>query len=892
MTAWLVTGFRLADAPSSPVQPGRKVCHIDGRSRPENLRSIHCVRSGPFRPPSTTSERYPWLTLWTRALSYNRRNVERRTGDATPRQKVAPVISQMDEAIPEKRIRRSEHVLPLASILAAVMVANLGGLLHLVTTNPLVLNADLASAKSGWLPGLPYIDGNAGFTTQALGHLAILDWFHGHIPWWNPYEGVGSPLAGEMQSGAFFPPTILLVLHQGVFLLQLTLEVVSGWSTYFLVRNLGVGRSFSTAAGVAFGLCGTFAWLAHAPIRPAALLPLSLLGVERAVGAAKENRPGGWRLLAVALALSISAGFPETCFIDGLFVALWSILRIAGAGRSLWRPIIGKLASGVAVAVALAAPLLVAFADYLPYGYIGGHGQGFAHVSLPESGLSQLILPYSLGPIFGFRSPPGASDTITLLWGSVGGFLSVTVVAAGLVGLIGSRQRLLRLGLGGWILVCLLRTFGFPPIVHVFAAIPGVRFTAFYRYSDPSWELAAVVLAVLGLDDIARNVSRRRAMVGGTLITGALAIWAGAHAWSLMTHAIGPPGSRHHAYPVASLAMAIAALSALAVGALMAGRRSVSADVEATSQAAQIEHSRRRGRVLMAGVVGAESILLMGFTYLSAPVPTPLQLGSVGWLQAHLGTYRFLTLGPIQPNYGSYFGIAEASINDLPVPRTWNTYIADHLDPNAIPAVFSGGGRINPAGPTPAQELTANLSSYEAVGIRYVVERSSGRDAQGRAYPVPGTAPWPVGPREVYRDGFAEIWQLPSSAPVFSLRVPGVGAVPGSCAANGVGWDRAKVHCSRRSVLIRRVQFMPGWTATGNGVSMAVHEDTRFPSGLIQEVSLPAGTTTVQFTFLPPHEDPAIVVAVVALVVLLGSVTARDVRRRRRRSPGTVRPAR
>ena len=104
-----------------------------------------------------------------------------------------------------------------------MLVANAPALLHLVTTNPLVLERRLTPTTSGWLPGLPYIDGNAGFTMQALGHLAALDWLHGHVPWWNPYEGVGAPLAGEMQSGAFFPLTMLLALHQGV--------LFSSWSS-------------------------------------------------------------------------------------------------------------------------------------------------------------------------------------------------------------------------------------------------------------------------------------------------------------------------------------------------------------------------------------------------------------------------------------------------------------------------------------------------------------------------------------------------------------------------------------------------------------------------------------------------------------------------------------
>jgi hypothetical protein len=769
-----------------------------------------------------------------------------------------------------------------------VLVANAPVLLHLVTTNPLVLNAALTPAPSGWLPGLPYTDGNAGFTMQALGHLAALDWLHGHVPWWNPFEGVGAPLAGEMQSGAFFPPTLLLALHQGTLWLQLIVEVVSGWSTYFLVRRLGVGRSFATAAGVAFGLCGTFAWLAHAPIRPVALLPLCLIGVERAIDAARRHERGGWRLLALALAFSILAGFPETTFIDGLFVAWWAALRVAGPGRAVWRAALARLAGGLVVGVALAAPLITAFADYLPYAYIGSHSGGFADASLPSAGLTQLVLPYSLGPIFGFQSPPGGTDTISQVWGSVGGFLSVTVIAAAMVGLIGSRWRVLRLGLGAWIAVSLLRTFGFPPVVHLMAHLPGLRLTAFYRYSDPSWELAVVVLAALGLDDVARRLTRRRVMIITAGMTGVLAAWAAATAWPLLTQS-APSGGTHpghrHLYPLLSLAGAGLALALLAFGGLMAGRPSGPAPLGVTrSDRERVSRIRRRGRLLMAGVVTAESVLLLGFTSLSAPPRTALQTGSVVWLQAHLGPYRFLTLGPIQPNYGSYFGIAQANVNDLPVPKAMNDEIATRLDPNAIPGVFSGGGRIDPAHATPAQELAAHLPDYESIGVRYVVERSNGRDVQGQPFPPPGSPAWPNGPRRVYRDGFAEIWQLPAPAPLFTLR-PVAGGLPASCGVVGDGWDQATVHCPRPSTLVRHTLFMPGWTVTvtGRRGSSVGPVGRTGPSGLFQQVNLSAGSVTLRFAYLPPHATLAIGLAVLAVAALAGwPIVGRFTARRRR----------
>ena len=132
----------------------------------------------------------------------------------------------------------------------------------------------------------------------------------------------------------------------------------------------------------------------------------------------------------------------------------------------------------------------------------------------------------------------------------------MTVIAAGLVGLVGGACGLSGLGLGAWILVCLLRTFGFPPVVHLMAAIPGLRLTAFYRYSDPTWELAAVVLAALGMDDIARRLTGRRVLVVAVAVTGLLAAWAAVTAWPLLTRAVRRRRDRpehRHLYPLVSL---------------------------------------------------------------------------------------------------------------------------------------------------------------------------------------------------------------------------------------------------------------------------------------------------------------------------------------------------
>jgi hypothetical protein len=155
------------------------------------------------------------------------------------------------------------------------------------------------------------------------------------------------------------------------------------------------------------------------------------------------------------------------------------------------------------------------------------------------------------------------------------------------------------------------------------------------------------------------------------------------------------------------------------------------------------------------------------------------------------------------------------------------------------------------------------------MGTRYVVENSNGTDVTGNPWPQAGTQPWPVGPRLVYRGRLAEIWELPHPKPLFSVAsANGQGA---SCTVSIHGPDSAKVTCAHPLVLVRREQFIPGWSASINGRAVSVRKATTGPAGLFQQVDVPAGTSTVRFTFLPPHEFSAFIAAGLALAVLVGS---------------------
>ena len=150
--------------------------------------------------------------------------------------------------------------------------------------------------------GQPTIDPNNGFVSQALGHRAALDLIHLHLPWWNPYEGTGTPLAGEMQSAALFPPRCSCSRPTDSLLEHVVLEILAGIATYLVLRRIACNRWAAFAGGAAFAVNGSFAWFAHAPVNPIAFLPLLLLGIERAysatlegAGATAAGAPGGAR---------------------------------------------------------------------------------------------------------------------------------------------------------------------------------------------------------------------------------------------------------------------------------------------------------------------------------------------------------------------------------------------------------------------------------------------------------------------------------------------------------------------------------------------------------------------------------------------------------------------
>lgn len=713
-------------------------------------------------------------------------------------------------------------------IVGAVLLANLLSLLGVFDANPLGPRSGLIAAVTpGPLPGQPTIDPNVGFISQAVGHRAVIDLLHGQLPWWDPFEGTGAPLAGGLQAAAFFPLTLLTWFSNGLIWEHVLLECLSGVATYLLLRRLVVGRIAATAAGVAFALNGTFSWFAHATVNPIAFLPLLVLGVELALGAANQRRPGGWWLIALAGALSFYAGFPEVAYINALLVAGWLIWRAASIDRARLRPFLGKVAAGGVSGLLLCVPLLIATVDYFNHGDLWLHAGGhFSHVYLPTRTLPQQLMPYVFGPILAFTD---ARFTVFAAWLNVGGYLGAALLVLGLIGLLSPGRRGLRIVLGLWIVLMLARMYHAPAFLgDVVNLLPGMSNTAVFRYASSSVEFAAVILAAFGIDALTTAEHRRRVTVISLAAVVVIAV-GGLVAHSL-TRQLGPVYGRHP-YLAVSVAGALAVVGLVAVAACV----------------------RRPGwrAGLAAAALAGEAVVLFVVPQFSAPRSVAVDTAPVAFLRTHLGLQRYFTLGPLAPNYGAYYGLASLNAVDVPVPTAFQRYVNRRLDPFVDPTAFvgTGAGGRPAAAPPPAVELLHNLRGYREAGVAYVLTPA------GQPLPTDASSMLTL----VDRTPSTWIYRVSQASAYMTTTTPG-------CSVLAASRTSARTNCPQATVVVRRETDMPGWTATVDGRGTAI----RCLDGTFQAVRVPPGSHRLSFAYSPPGVGwggLALLVGLAALIV-------------------------
>ena len=710
---------------------------------------------------------------------------------------------------------KKEVFLPYLALLLAPPLIHLPELLGWIDcSNAAHFAGMLTTAPHRLLEGGCFIDGNAGGTLQALGHLSAQQWLSFQLPWWNPYNGAGLPLAAEMQPASFFLPFILL-LHfaQGLLVIKIAMQILAGLAMFACLRGFGAGPGGALAGGLIYAFCGTFAWFGDAPMLPIAFLPLVVLGIERCRAAAVARRPGGVPLVALGLAFSLLAGFPETAFVNDLLAGLWALLVLAAPGGPARARLAAKLLSAAALALLLAAPAVLPFLDDLRHADLAAR----ALVQPDHLGAGQgavLLLPTLFGPPYYHVLTFGA-------WGGSGGYLGLGAVFAGLAAAVSLRahRRFVVLALV-WTAFLLAIFFGEPVARAVWQATPLLSQVAVTRYAMPSLSFVWAVLAGLAWDGWSRGQLR----VGWAAMAAAAAV-AACLAAGLANHRIFAAG--WHPDPYAALTTIWAAI--LLTGLVVLWRRPATAWRQAAAA------------LLLAIDVGAAFALPIATGTLDAQQ----DLAPIKFLAAQPGfTRSFGFDSRLLPNYGAYFEVPTLQSFSQPVPLEWAAY-ARRLGAN----VGSDTIFFDPKQMT--AEFIAHRTLFEQSGVEFVT-------VDARDDPLAPTHDPSL--KIAFEDPATRIYRLPNPAPYFQV-------LHGTCTLHPQSRTDLDATCDTSATLLRREYYYPGWHATVNGHKHGAERAAE----VFQSVDLPAGHSSIHWYYAPNYANA---IALLFALGVLGFVKA------------------
>ena len=219
---------------------------------------------------------------------------------------------------------------------------------------------------------------------------------HGELPLWNPYNNCGVPFLAQWNTMPLYPPALLylaLPLPWSLGFFGLAHLWFAGMGMYLLARRW-TGNEFAAAfAGLVFAFNGftinLLMWPSH--IATFSWLPWVVLATH---GAWRGNLRHLW-LAALAGAMQMLAGGPETIFLTWLIVGVFWLQEFCQAGTSrltlLWRfPVV------VALVIAASAAQLLPFLDLVHHAQ---RTSGFADLrwSLPGSGWANFFVPMAFG---------------------------------------------------------------------------------------------------------------------------------------------------------------------------------------------------------------------------------------------------------------------------------------------------------------------------------------------------------------------------------------------------------------------------------------------------------------------------------------------------------------
>lgn len=368
------------------------------------------------------------------------------------------------------------------------------------------------------------------------------------LPIWNPFQGLGLPLAAQYSSRSFFPYQILENISPvwlwDYFLLGRPL--LAGFFTFLFLRLFGLQFSFAFLGGTLYMFSGAFTWFINLEqyANCALMVPVHLFALERFI---RSRTSFNLALAGCSFALVLVAGQPEIALIIlllGMFFFFFSASQYGLLKNTIFYSIITLLG------FLLAAPLLLPFLELMrnsfhlhPPGGLMGVNMGMRNfVNIFEG--AQIFTPNALsihqatstfvetwlspdGEPFYFRIFPlnGAWDYT----GGYTGIISFFLIATALIYSLKQKHEFRRylIFFSAFAFVIILKNFGFRPFLWL-GRLPLLDMVWTQRWAGPVWIFCIAVAAAFACQIIKNNFENGLPRIRQYFIvlTGALATLA------------------------------------------------------------------------------------------------------------------------------------------------------------------------------------------------------------------------------------------------------------------------------------------------------------------------------------------------------------------------------
>ena len=503
--------------------------------------------------------------------------------------------------------------------------------------------------------------------------------WNGEIPLWNPYQGAGAPLAANGQSSVFDPLLLPVNLFPSTWMWDLTALgalLLGAFGFLAFSRFIGLSHVAGSTIATAYALSGFF--FLHSNngfIRTYAYLPLLLAAVEWCL-----RRRDALPVAAIAGAVAgcLLVGMPESAFLVLLAVGGYALWRLAFTMEKLRTAL--RLAGGAVLGLALAAPFLLPFAEYLRNSH-SSHGAGSQMGRRAEHARLLLgwVVPFVEGERWGTRSWIGAAVVLLALLG--------LRVRSPLRRTIGIPIALLAL-------LTTLKVVDFP-LVRFVGDLPFFERVAFVAWASPIVAGSLSVLAGLGVESIRRRLVRPKDLAAAV---GVLLVFVG---WGLVLNA-----EAFSAFDNRSLAIAFGLPVATIFGLVWVVLRC----------------PVRWSALAVLGLVIVELLVLAPFSHYAVRAdpfePDDWHRELVALDQVG-GSGRIFALdGLLFPNTAGVFGLSDIRMLDaLYVDRYWR-YVSLFIEPE-IGTRFVGGPYSASEELSPARFLDNPM--FDLLGVDWVI---------------------------------------------------------------------------------------------------------------------------------------------------------------------------